>query len=244
MIIQGVTLKNVGFVKDPGPPAVTSGLQVYYDPSNSASYSGGATITDLSGRGRNGTVSGSPVDAGSWLTMTGTQYVQTPNLGSAWSGWQHTIEVWLKPTAVGVGWVDSDSTSYNGGYHTTGDEFYSVGPFVINNTMIYNGGTGVTRAGGGTTPLNAWYQVVRTYNGSNTAIGYVNGVAAASTSVAWTTPVSNTWYLTFGAGNTTFFATGAAFQGSMGIIRIYDRQLSGAEVLQNYNASKSIYGLA
>ena len=221
--------------------SVSSGLQLYYDPSNSSSYSGGSTITDLSGKGHNGTVTGSPVDAGNSLTMTGTQYVQTTNMSTWWSGWQHTIEVWLKPTAVGVGWSDSDSTNYNGGYHTTGMEFYTVGPFVINNTMIYNSGTGVTRAGGGTTPLNNWYQVVRTYNGSNSATAYLNGVASAATSVVWTTP--SAWYLTFGAGNTTFYASGAAFQGSLGIIRVYDRQLSGAEVLQNYNASKGIYGL-
>ena len=124
----------------------------------------------------------------------------------------------------------------------TGLEFYNVGPFVINNTMLYNSGTGVTRCGGGTTPLNAWYQVVRTYNGSNSSTAYVNSVAAAATSITWTTPSAG-WYLTFGAGNTTFFSTGAAFQGSLGLIRVYDRQLSGAEVLQNYNASKGVYGL-
>jgi len=39
-------------------PAVTSGLVLYYDPSNSSSYSGsGTTVNDLSGNGRNGTMS-------------------------------------------------------------------------------------------------------------------------------------------------------------------------------------------
>ena len=240
MIVQGVTLNGVTVVDT--LPVVSSGLQLYYDPGNSSSYTSGTTIYDLSGLGHNGTVSGSPTDAGNWFTMTGTQYVQTPNMSTWWSGWQNTIEVWLNPSAVGVGWTVSDSTNYNGGYHLTGDEFYSVGPNVINNTMIYNSGTGVTRTGGGTTPLNAWYQVVRTQNGSNSSTAYVNSVAASATSVTWTTPSSG-WYLTFGAGNTTYYASGAAFQGSLGIIRVYDRQLSAAEVLQNYNASKGVYGL-
>ena len=133
MIVQGVTLNGVTVVDT--LPVVSSGLQLYYDPGNSSSYTSGATIYDLSGLGHNGTVSGSPTDAGNWFTMTGTQYVQTPNMSTWWSGWQNTIEVWLNPSAVGVSWTVSDSTNYNGGYHLTGDEFYSVGPTVINNTM-------------------------------------------------------------------------------------------------------------
>ena len=221
-------------------PVVLSGLQLYYDPSNSASYSGGSTINDLSGKGRNGVVGNSPTDAGNWLVLNGSQYVQTPNLMSAWTGWQHTIEMWLKPSAAGAGWLDTDYSNTTTGYRSTGQEFYSSGPFYLDNTMLWNGA--VTRCGGGTVSLNNWYQVVRTYNGSNTSIAYQNGVAAPSTTITWTTPTAG-WYVTTGVSCVTYFATGAAYQGSLGIIRIYDRQLSGAEVLQNYNASKSKYGL-
>lgn len=223
-------------------PIVSSGLQLYYDPSNSASYSGGSTITDLSGKGRNGVVGNSPTDAGNWLVLNGSQYVQTPNLFSAWTGWQHTIEMWLKPSAAGAGWLDTDYSNTTTGYRSTGQEFYSAGPFYLNNTMMYNNPAGVIRCGGGSISLNNWYQVVRTYNGSNTAISYQNGVAAASVSNVWWTPQVG-WYITTGVSCVTYFASGAAFQGSLGIIRIYDRQLSGVEVLQNYNASKSKYGL-
>ena len=89
---------------------------------------------------------------------------------------------------------------------------------------------------------NNWYQIVQTYNGSNSVTAYVNGVSAGATSVTWATP-SVGWYLTFGPGNGTYYATGAAFQGSLGIMRVYDRQLSAAEVTINYNANKGKYGL-
>lgn len=238
MIVQGVTLNGLT-VFDVG--YVTSGLQLYYDPGNSSSYTGGATIYDLSGRGHNGTVAGSPTDAGNWFNLTGTQYVQTPNMSTWWSGWQHTIEVWMNPSAAGVGFIDSDSTNYNGGYHATGDEFYAVGPNYINNTMFWTGAA-VTRAGGGSTPLNNWYQIVRSYNGSNSATAYVNGVSAGATSITWSTPSSG-WYVTCGGVCGTYYATGNAFQGKLGIMRVYDRQLSASEVLINYNGNKGKYGL-
>ena len=51
---------------------VTSGLEIYYDPSNAASYPGsGNTLYDLSPSGVNATLVGSPADAGNWLTFTG-----------------------------------------------------------------------------------------------------------------------------------------------------------------------------
>jgi hypothetical protein len=53
-------------------PPVSSGLELYYDPSNNTSYPGsGTTLFDLSPSGVNATISGSPTDAGNWFTFTG-----------------------------------------------------------------------------------------------------------------------------------------------------------------------------
>lgn len=244
MIIQGVTLTNVGYVKDSGPPIVTSGLKMYYDPSNSSSYNGGSTIYDLSGNGINGTVVGSPTDSGNYFTLNGTsQYIMSGDISSAkGASNSHTVEVWVKPTAIGAGWIDRDSTGpLNTGYRSTGLEFYNVGPFTICNTMLYSLSTGVTRTGGGTTPLNNWYQVVRTYNGTSVT-AYVNKVAASPTTIAWYAPP--TWYIGFGAYiDVTYYSTGAYFTGNYGVMRVYNRALSSTEVTQNYNATKTLYGL-
>ena len=108
--------------------------------------------------------------------------------------------------------------------------------------MLWNG-TAVTRIGGGTTPLNAWYQYVRLYNGSNTAYAYVNKVKSSpDTSIVWSTP-SPGWYLSFGQSDSTSFATSVRFQGKLGVIRLYNRVLSQSEINQNYDATKSKYGL-
>lgn len=240
MIIQGVTLTGATVVD--GEIPVTSGLELYYDPSQAASYPGtGSIIYDLSPSGANGTLTGSPTDSGNWFTFTGSQTLVTSNLAGLFSGWQHTLEVWINPNIVCSGFSDLGTATPNTSYHATGLEFYSVGPFTISNMMMWNGA--VTRVGGGTTPLNAWYQYVRVYNGSNTAYAYVNKVKSSpETTITWGTPTPG-WYLNFGCPDTTNFATGTAFQGKLGVVRLYNRVLSQAEVTQNYNATKSLYGL-
>lgn len=221
---------------------VTSGLELYYDPSQSASYPGsGTTLYDLSPSGVNATLSGSPTDSGNWFTFVGSQAIQTPNLFSLFSGWQHSLEIWIRPTIVCCAFSDCGSSSYtSSGYHATGLEFYSAGPFYLSNAMLWNGS--VTRVGGGTISLNNWYQFIRVYNGSNTAYAYLNKVKSADTSITWSNP-SPGWFLSFGSSDSTNFATGVAFQGSIGVIRLYNRVLTQSEVTQNYNATKALYGL-
>ena len=239
MIIQGVTLQGTTIV-DAYPP-VSSGLELYYDPSQSASYPGsGTTLYDLSGSGVNATIAGSPTDAGNWFTFTGSQSIQTGNLAGLYAGWQHSLEVWFSPSAISAVFSDTGSGPTNTGYHATGLEVYQAGPFYLTNAMLW--APTVTRVGGGTVSLNSWYQLIRVYNGSNTAYAYLNKVKSSNTAITWSTPTPG-WYLNFGSSETTFFATGAAFQGKLGVIRLYNRVLTQDEVTQNYNATKSLYGL-
>jgi len=242
--MTGVMMAALNNVASATTPPVTSGLELYYDPSNSSSYPGsGTTLFDLSLNAANATLVGSPTDAGNWFTFAGSQAIQTPDMSGLISGWQHSLEIWVRPSIVCCAFSDCGSSSYtSAGYHATGLEFYNVGPSVINNAMLWNSGTGVTRVGGAVTPLNNWYQVVRVYNGTNTAYAYVNKVKSADTSITWTTP-SPGWFLSFGSSDGTKFATGVAFQGSIGVIRLYNKVLTLAEVTQNYNADKAKYGL-
>lgn len=238
--IMMTKMNNVQQVVAASP--VSSGLELYYDPSNNTSYPGsGSTVYDLSPSGVNATITGSLTDAGNWFTFNGTQTLLTGNLAVLYSGWQHSLEVWFSPAATSSVFSDLGTTNLSG-YHTTGLEVYSAGPFYLTNAMLWSG-TGTTRVGGGTVSLNSWYQLVRVYNGSNTAYAYLNKVKSSDTSIAWIPP-SPGWYLNFGTSDTTNFATGAAFQGKLGVVRLYNRVLSAAEVTQNYNATKALYGIA
>lgn len=238
--IQMMVTNNVQAAVAPTPP-VQSGLELYYDPSQSASYPGtGTTLYDLSASGVDATISGSPTDAGNWFAFTGSQSIQTGNLAGLYAGWQHSLEVWFSPSAAGAVFSDTGAGPTNTSYHATGLEVYQTGPFFQTNAMLWNGA--VTRVGGGVISLNSWYQLVRVYNGSNTAYAYLNKVKSSDTSITWSTPTPG-WYLNFGSSDGTFFANGSAFQGKLGVIRLYNRVLSQAEITQNYDATKSLYGL-
>ena len=220
---------------------VSSGLELYYDPSNSSSYPGsGTTLYDLSSSAVNATIGGSPTYSGNSFTFAGAQSIVTGNLSGLFAGWQHSLEIWFNASAIGAVFSDTGSGPTNTGYHATGLEVYSAGPFYLTNAMLWNGA--VTRVGGGTVGLNTWYQLVRVYNGSNTSYAYLNKVKSSDTSITWSTPTPG-WYLNFGSSETTNYATGAAFQGKIGVVRLYNRVLSLAEVTQNFNADKSKYGL-
>lgn len=221
---------------------VNSGLELYYDPSNSASYSGsGTTLYDLSPSGVNATISGSPASAGNCFSFTGTQSIQTGNLATLYSGWQHSLEIWFSPSAAGAVFSDTGTGPTNTNYHATGLEVYQTGPFYLANGMLWE--AGVNRIGGGVVSLNNWYQHVRVYNGSNLAYAYLNKVKSTDTAITWDTPFPG-WYLNFGSSETTKFANGNAFQGKLGVVRLYNKVLTQSEVNQNYDATKALYGLA
>ena len=76
-------------------------------------------------------------------------------------------------------------------------------------------------------------------NGANTnAVLYQNGVAIATTNGLVGNISSTTANLTIGNDSAN-----EPFNGSTANIQIYNRALSAAEILQNYNAQKSRFNL-
>ena len=77
---------------------------------------------------------------------------------------------------------------------------------------------------------------------SNSIALYVNGTSQGSNSHSFASIRNTTRPLYFGSfdGGATF---GQWFNGRMGIVRLYSKALSAGEVLQNYNADRSTYGI-
>ena len=240
------------------PNFVSSGLVAYYDPANTGSYSGtGTTLTDLSGNSNNGTVVGATYDSNGYFTLDGTDdYIVTSNLYSALTtgGDTHTIEMWVYANSVSdCLWSDLGSTNNpaTSGYHFAGAQILQVGPFQQIITGLWNG-TAITRDVASSGSLTgAWKHVVRTYDGT-TLIGYLNGTDSTNgVAMTFDSPAdggyaaTNTWHLAFGAQDTTTYSgtTAGWLSGRIGIMRVYNRALSDAEVASNYNDAKSIYGL-
>jgi len=230
-----------------------TGSYYYYDPGNVLSYSGsGAVLNDISGNGRSASLVNSPSytsGTGGYFTFNGSNnYIIGPNAYNA-GNTSHTIEIWVRPTSSSVNlWADTTSQTPNTSYHSSGGQINSTGPFQTIITSLYNTTNGVERVvNGAGSYLNNWIQIVRTYTGT-TLTGYINGTAGTPGTITWTPPwitSAGIWYMLYGPSETTTYqgSTANYFAGRFGIVRFYNRALSSTEVLQNFNADKSKYGL-
>lgn len=241
MIVQGVTLTGVTVVDQLQP--ITSNLVLWYDPSNSASYPGtGTTVTDLSGNGLTGTMSNITYTDPyfSYNGTNSTTSVADDALLEPGSG-DFTLEAWVyysvitgssrvilgkTDSGLASGWGYGIRTASNGG------TYMEVG----------NGTTSVTSPAY-TVTTGQWYQLVGVWTNvaANSVEFYVNGVSQGSNSHAFASVknTANPLYLgSFDGGSFSQW-----FNGRLGIVRYYSAALTAAQVLQNYNANRDIYGI-
>jgi len=219
------------------PSTVTSGLVLSLDAGNVKSYPGsGATWTDLSQNGNNGTLVNSPTYSstnGGILTFNGTnQYGSTPlSLGGYTA---YTVAAWIKTTTTG---------KEIAGTYGAGNVFEF---FILNDGKLSVYAYGATlsyRASTSSVATGSWVHCAGVYQGSTATLNtYVNGALANGTLTGATVPTS----LTVSASTVVIGNVNSGsyfFNGSMGQISIYNRALSAAEIAQNYNALRGRYGL-
>lgn len=239
------------------PTYESSGLQVYYNPEDPASYSGsGTTLLDLSGNGYNATLTNGPTHSTNSFALDGVDdYIATPNMVSSFnSTTAFTVEIWYSPnyTVQGEGGTVVTET----GVATPNTSWYYS---LVEHRKAPFGSLSYDYAGiwtGSLTAVNptatfsnlTWRLQTLTYDGTNGRI-YTNGTlgrtVALSRNTPWNDPSSYGYHLLIGAPSATE-QSGAGnnyFTGSVGIVRAYNRALSDAEVLSNYNGAKAIYGL-
>jgi hypothetical protein len=225
-----------------GPNIVTNGLVLNLDAANTKSYPGSGTIwTDLSRGGNNGTLVNGPTfnsANGGSIVFDGVDDICNFSSLTAYGGTNpHNYTAWIKFT---------DGSSYkwilNNGAGTNGTSLIIYGSKL---GFFYNGGVAVVQA---TTTLSTgtWYHLSVSYLGETTVKMYVNGALDAT---------KNTLFPTAGTGTSTWSATNSnprlgawyngsfPFNGSIATTQIYNRALSDAEILQNYNATKTRFGL-
>ena len=232
-----------------GPNIVKDGLVMYLDAGSPNSYINGISGTswkDISGNSNNGTLINGPTfnsaNGGSIVFDGVDDYVGKDS--SINTGQNFSVFTWVKPGAInvrngiignsypytsGVGWYFSTATNYGGTLNTF---FISVGSdnayrtatnnSITLNTWNYIGGT-ITNGG----------QDIKLYsNGIET--GYLGGILSANT-VTYSTPQ-------FYVGRRVSTSP-EPFIGSIATTQIYNRVLSAVEILQNYNATKTRFGL-
>jgi len=217
-------------------------LVLYYDPSNSSSYPGtGTTINDLSGNGLSGTLSNisftSPYFAYNGSTSQVTR-LDNSLLEPGTGDW--TMEVWVNQT------TQTGSQTILGKFDPgglTADISYAIRVLNGNVRADYsNGSTGVSTANYLLT-TGITYQLTYVFNNvaNNNIITYVNGVQQATTTHSFASILNTSANLYLGSYNGGEYLQ--YYNGNIGITRLYSSALTSSEVLQNFNANKSKYGL-
>lgn len=146
-----------------------------------------------------------------------------------------TISVWLKTADINSAWL----VAISGEYNTGSNPIYRIQQDNTDNPnkkwtfTMYDSYDSGFRTLKSTTSIvaNTWYHVTGTYDGANMVI-YINGKAEGSP-LAITAPYSDdTTNLLVRIGN---YYGGAAWNGAIDEVMIFNRSLSAGEISQIYN---------
>jgi hypothetical protein len=235
---------------------VTNGLVLFLDANNTNSYPGsGTSWYDLSGNGNTGTLTNGPTfssaNGGSILfdgtndyTITTLNATPLLNISS-----QLTIDVWIKSTTLanashGDGIISKGTSSDN---NSSIYELLLVSDLTKSYPFfrIYTSTTYSHNPSNIPIELNNIYNVVCTYDGVNMKI-YINGQISGTQSSASGTLQSNTQQLCIGVRHPLLFNVNSFdswFNGNVYSTKIYNRALSATEALQNFQATRTRFGV-
>lgn len=241
---------------------VTSGLVLHLDANNVNSYSGsGTTWNDLSGvmgnvniqnRTTDWTFATSPEGVKGVYNATNRSDNNSPGINvpvnNGFNKVSGTIDIWVRPLDSGPGhgfFVNSDGST-----NTNASNWFWIG--VWETSIIY------FRQGNSSTCCNdltisrwaetfyipnKWHNLTFSWNvSSGSAKIYFNGLLYASTTGIPTNVPNSNPTTTGQLFNGHERGDNMQFKGYCSTYRIYNRQLSDAEILQNYNFSKQLHG--
>src|SRR5215469_5694737 len=162
-------------VSAPASMSATTGLVAAYGFDEGS----GTTVTDASGNGNNGTITGATrVTSGKYggaLQFNGSNAVVTvPDSASLHLSAAMTLEAWVNPSTVNANWRD---VVYKGN-----DNFYleATSSTGAPDAGMIAGGSYADAFGTAALAVNAWSFLTETYDGSTLRL-YVNGTQVAST---------------------------------------------------------------
>ena len=238
-LLQIVTASNIGwtsslptFVPD---VVIDSSLQFYVDAGQVSSYSGtGTTWYDISGNSRNLTM-----DSLSYSSNNGG-YIIFDGSHTADSGSTYSINFSNGFTVESV--AKFSGSSYEGLFAFNGNGDFMNIQAQGGNNVRWEVESAESFTSTNTLSSNTWYHITCVYEGdsnntSGTARIYINGVENNTTSLNANRA---------GQNQTSDFVLGlwdGYLTGNIALSRMYNRVLTPTEVLQNFDATKSRYGL-
>ncbi|QQO91899.1 structural protein [Flavobacterium phage vB_FspM_immuto_3-5A] len=215
-----------------GPKVVRDGLVLNLDAADINSYPGsGTTWYDISGNSGTGTlINGTSFSSNSIVFDGSNDYVNIPDSTALRLNGNFTISLWHRGIT---------KTNNFPGPLFKGNSVNVGGGYILYYTSVSNGTMAFKRENqqfGLTNAVNTfWSHITFTYNGTNVR-GYLNGINTyLSGTVTFTTNTDST-SLQLGRGDQYGNA-------AIANISMYNRALSAQEIQQNYNATKTRFGL-
>lgn len=211
-------------------------LHLYLDAANPGSYSGSGTAwNDLSVHNNDGVLVGSPTFNSTYFSFDGssTQYV---DLNTALDFESFAVGAWVRTSASGIRMILSKETPAGAPWNyrlwlndgqIIGDIAKNGSPFTtISSPLTYNDGN--------------WYLIMFTRDVStkNLTIN-VNGSQVATLTDLINGSIKNNQELWIGR---SAYSGAYQFQGDIGEVFVYDKELTNSEMLQNFIATKGGYG--
>jgi hypothetical protein len=222
------------------PRIVTQGLVLHLDAADKNSYPGtGTAWNDLSGLGNNGTLVNEPVfsttNNGNFIFDGSNDYVNfyAPNLTTT-----ATVEMWCKIGAgyinkMFMGWLYYDVYCVGGnlGFNTGNGDAYGISSSTVTTLGLVNNW------------VHYIFEMRSDVSYTNNKI-YINGASQILSQRLGSEAPSNRSFNN-GNGRIATWIGSASYYMPMNCasFKIYNRALSAQEILQNYNATKSRFGL-
>jgi len=199
---------------------------------------GGGGLLDISGNNVNADLSNVSFDSNGYYFDGSASYI---NLGTSKTSLNISSDLTVEAVIIGNGYwqevypykLQFEYNSNNGNlglFRYDGTNYrYALWNFGSQNTYF----------------LNKTVHIVATYSSlTNTFAIYYNGVSQTITSSnPGNISVNNTTNFAIGAQIKTDGTKGDYFPGTINLVRVYNRALTASEVLQNFNATRTTYGI-
>jgi hypothetical protein len=217
-----------------GPNIITDGLVLALDAANTKSYPGsGTTWRDLSGNDNSGSLINGPTfnnANGGSIVFDGVNDFVTGS-GVQLSGSAFSLGCWVRPVVspvnkvyLAIGTIQVKSQALH--LRFVSDTIFKFGLYADDLDVTLNSVTG------------KWNYILVTLNNNILQSVYQNGSFVGSRT-------ATSFYIgdnQYAVGAWAFFST-QYINAEISSIQVYNRALSPQEVLQNYNAQKSRFGL-
>jgi hypothetical protein len=240
---------GIVIVRYPGPQRATGGTvtSVAGDTIHTFTTSG----TFITNMGNNGTlVNGVGYNSGNGGSLvfdgvddyvdlnTTLSSIVSSTLPTTWSAWVNVISSTSNRIIIGSAWA-------NGGVHMRLTGSSHAPQDRIRFLYFTDGGNG-TGFDSSSTFTSGWYNFVATYNGNGLSHSnfkfYVNGNVSLVTDPTFGTPTTIPTSQTFSVGRAGT-ENQAYYNSNIAQVSIYNRALTATEIQQNYNATRSRFGI-